>query len=138
MNLRGHHLLCLLGFQGHGYSVKFIEKMKELAPLYKNDKRDILIYINPDTDEICKSCPAMTNKNCTTYDFFDKQIRKLDKRVLTVLELEEGKTYSKSIIFERIRNNVNPEDLETICKGCKWLRYGVCKEAIEKMKKLKG
>ncbi|OLO39140.1 hypothetical protein BTR23_08750 [Alkalihalophilus pseudofirmus] len=134
LDLRGHHLLCLLGYSGHGYSPSFINKMEHLAPLYRKLDLDFDIYINEHTDEICEHCPAMVQNNCTTFSKVDHEIRELDRRINEKLQVRSGFFYSKKVIFRKIREKVEPDDLDILCKGCKWLSYGVCKEAIRKLK----
>ncbi|MBE3553655.1 MAG: DUF1284 domain-containing protein, partial [Thermicanus sp.] len=58
----------------------------------------------------------------------------MDGKVLHHLGLTPGHSYLKSELIKRIKERVHPEDLDTLCAGCSWLSYGVCKEGIEKLR----
>jgi len=42
MKIRAHHLLCLLGFVGMGYSSKFVEKIKEIKKKVENEPDELI------------------------------------------------------------------------------------------------
>jgi hypothetical protein len=129
MQLRGHHLLCLLGFDGHGYSPKFIAKMHDLSALYRS-QADMLIEITADTDEVCAACPYVDGPDCGIHPITDRLLRKMDQRILTHLGLVPGKKYAKHDILQRIAERMRPEDIHFLCSGCVWKKYGVCEAAI--------
>jgi uncharacterized protein len=135
MKLRGHHLFCLLGFQGHGYSASFIEKMNELSINYWDLNQDFPIKITTHTDQICRSCPYIKNEDCGINPIVDRKLREMDNRILHFIGLEPEHIYNKSFILDRISKNVKPDDLDVLCKGCVWKKYGVCKEAIANLNK---
>ena len=60
--LRGHHLLCLQGFQGYGYDENFVKNMAEINQSRKLD--DTTISITNEADDICKACPNLKNNLC--------------------------------------------------------------------------
>jgi hypothetical protein len=135
MQLRGHHLLCLLGFQGHGYSASFIEKMDELSMKYHDLDQNFPIRVTSHTDQICRSCPFVKDKNCGINPIVDRKLREMDQRILHHIGLQSEHTYYKTFVLERISKTVKPNDLDVLCKGCVWKKYGVCKEAIAKLNK---
>ena len=48
--LRGHHLLCLQGFQGYGYDEDFVKNMTEIN--FSRKQKDTLISITNENDDI--------------------------------------------------------------------------------------
>ena len=62
IRLRGHHLLCIQGFQGYGYSEEFLENMKKIHKKIISNEENIQLVTGP--DDICKSCPNLNNDKC--------------------------------------------------------------------------
>ena len=62
MKIRAHHILCMQGFQGHGYSEEFSQNMSEVIEYLKSNQEQI-IEITDDVDVVCKYCPHKKNKN---------------------------------------------------------------------------
>ena len=60
--LRGHHLLCLQGFQGYGYDENFVKNMTEINRQRK--LADTTIALTDSPDDICKSCPNLKDGIC--------------------------------------------------------------------------
>lgn len=50
IKLRGHHLLCILGYQGAGYSESFVENFDQIIARLNNG---VKIQIVEGTDDIC-------------------------------------------------------------------------------------
>lgn len=53
--LRGHHLLCLKGFQGYGYDENFTKNMIDVNSKRKMENTTITLTNSP--DDVCKACP---------------------------------------------------------------------------------
>ena len=60
--LRGHHLLCVHGFKGMGYSPSFVEKMKEIVADIRNPEKDFDIKVVAGFDEACLACPHIRRR----------------------------------------------------------------------------
>ena len=116
LNIRGHHLLCLQGFQGYGYSEDFILNMTHINEMRKS--KDTIITLTDDCDDICASCPNLKNNICEN----EKQnniIRKMDREVLSKLGI--NKEYNALKLFDEVSIKFNTvERVEEICVGCKW------------------
>jgi uncharacterized protein len=133
--LRGHHLLCVHGFQGMGYSPSFVEKMSEIVEEIRNSEKDFPIQIVEGFDEACSACPHQGETLCQNTEEGDAHVRQLDKNVMQKLNINHGEIWSKDQLLAHTAKNVNSEDLDTLCAGCSWLSYGVCKKGIEDLKK---
>jgi len=125
--LRAHHLLCLLGFRGFGYSIKFIENLEEI---YKKVRQvSPLIKIIAGEDDVCKACPLI-KENCRSR----RNPIKLDTAVLLKLKIKAPLVIKSRVVYKKIAQNFKGKDLDIICKGCRWLERGWCKEGLEELK----
>ncbi len=132
--LRGHHLLCVHGFKGMGYSPEFVEKMKEIVEEIKDVTVDFSIQVVVGLDETCAFCPNKGEGYCNSPKS-DAFVVNLDEKVISHLGIKDGGEYKKSELVSLVASKVEPEDLEYLCEGCSWLAYGVCKEGIANLKK---
>ncbi|MFC4810068.1 DUF1284 domain-containing protein [Paenibacillus sp. GCM10023250] len=128
IRLRGHHLLCLLGFRGMGYSAAYAANM---ARVY-NQLRDepgtpVTIVAGP--DELCACFPADAEPHCE-----NASVARLDGGALAKLNLRVGSTLPWSAVIEHVRAGVAPEDIGTLCHTCQWRSYGVCEAGVRTIK----
>ena len=116
IKLRGHHLLCLQGFQGYGYSEDFVKNMTLINEARKSE--GCTITLTDKADDICSSCPNLTDRICEN----EKQneiIEKMDREVLSKLDLK--KEYDAMKLFNEVSLKFNSlKSVENICCGCKW------------------
>ncbi|NLY80948.1 MAG: DUF1284 domain-containing protein [Lysinibacillus sp.] len=125
--LRGHHLFCLLGFRGMGYSKEFAENMKKVHQhLRANPKTPIQIIEGP--DHLCEKYP-----NDGTYHCKDRNIYERDTQILNRLGIEIGSVLTWEEIEMHIKKHAIPEDIHTYCENCSWRSYGVCEEGIKRI-----
>jgi uncharacterized protein len=136
--LRGHHLLCVHGFRGMGYSPEFIEKMREVVEDIRDDSKQFKIQTVIDLDETCAVCPHKGDGFCNADPNSDTHVKGMDARVLSHLGLQHQGEYDKAYLVRLVAEKVNPEDLDWICEGCSWLGYGVCKDGIRQLKQKYG
>ena len=114
--LRGHHLLCLKGFQGYGYDEAFVENMTDV-----NSKRKLsqtTVTLTDSADDICKACPNLKNGLCKDM-LHNKNIVQMDTEVLEKLDLK--KEHNSLELFEKIDDIFNSEEsVSEICFNCLW------------------
>lgn len=116
INLRGHHLLCLQGFQGYGYDNNFVLNMGKINELRKNE--DTKIRLINSKDDICKNCPNLKNSYCTNRDK-ELEIKKMDDEVISKFKI--NKEYNSLELFEEVSKIFNSiESVRNICFECKW------------------
>ncbi|MEW5323144.1 DUF1284 domain-containing protein [Geobacillus thermoleovorans] len=135
VRLRGHHLLCVHGFRGMGYSLSFVEKMWEIVARIRDENDDFLIEVVAALDEACLACPHHGETACEAGPDSDAHVRSLDGNVIRHLGLEPGNVYWKSELIRRTAERVKPDDLDELCRHCSWLPYGVCKEGIANVRR---
>ena len=116
LTLRGHHLLCLKGFQGYGYSDDFVENMTEINDLRK--KPDTTVTLTDTPDDICRSCPKLKDGICENTSQ-NQRIREMDRNVLH--HLNSSEEYNSTELFEKVDEIFNSkEDVRYICFKCMW------------------
>ncbi len=114
--LRGHHLLCLKGFQGYGYDENFINNMCDVNSKRKLENTTIMLTNTP--DDICKACPNLKNDLCENNDQNEKIIN-MDNEVLK--KLETSKEYNSIELFKKIDDIFDTkESVSKICFNCMW------------------
>ena len=130
--LRGHHLLCLLGYRGMGYSPEYAANMTRLhQTLRMAPETEILLITGP--DDLCVKFPESQTYHCD-----DTNIHERDSTVLQKLGLRVGQSLPWSEIQQLIRENMVAKDISTLCPTCPWRSYGVCEEGIEEIRAGKG
>ncbi|MDL2246357.1 DUF1284 domain-containing protein [Methanobrevibacter sp. OttesenSCG-928-K11] len=118
--LRGHHILCLQGFQGYGYSEEFVENMTHIKNLIDNE--NIKIKVSNTPDDICQSCPNLTEKNICKDLKYNEKIKKMDNEVIKKLDIG-NEEMEASKLFEKANFIFNSkETIEPICDNCLWVK----------------
>lgn len=137
MNLRMHHLLCSVLFQGKGYSNEFVENMAKIVNALKCE--DTLVHLSCSPDAICQGCPnAMSDGRCaldleaeTKQSTTTKQeISTLDQRIGAHFHLEYGKTYTSKELFTLLDKTLDEPFFEECCQSCRWYRQGLCSYSL--------
>ena len=122
--LRGHHLLCLLGYHGIGYSEEFTTNMTLLhQTLRVYPQTEILIVMGP--DDLCAKYPTTQIYHCQ-----DANIHTRDAAILAKLQLQIGEQLPWIEIHNRIARSINPIDIGSLCSTCSWRSDGVCEDGI--------
>src|SRR5690242_11390396 len=63
IQLRGHHLLCLLGYRGMGYSEAFCENMTEVYEQLRQEPETLIrLVLGP--DDLCAAYPKEGEQHC--------------------------------------------------------------------------
>jgi uncharacterized protein len=136
--LRGHHLLCVHGFRGMGYSPSFVKNMWKIVEDIRDDQKDFPIRVEAALDDACMACPHRGLSTCEADEGSNEHVITMDERVISHLHLEKGMSYKKSELVKLTAEKVHPNDLDTLCHGCSWLLYGVCKEGIAELRRKYG
>lgn len=114
--LRGHHLLCLKGFQGYGYDENFVNNMNDVDSKRKSKNTTVLLTNTP--DDICKACPNLKNEICEN-ETQNNRIVNMDNQVL--LKLDTSKEHNALDLFENVDSIFkNKESVSKICSNCIW------------------
>jgi uncharacterized protein len=127
MKLRGHHLLCLYGFKGLGYSREFIDNLERILKILRSNSKE-LITLTDETDEICRACPYRKDNQC-----LNKKIKPedFDRKVLSKIGLNPGTHLEAERAFKLIKVNIKRNDFLKWCSKCQWNILGYCAEGLE-------
>ena len=114
--LRGHHLLCLKGFQGYGYNEAFTRNMTDIN--MKRKLPNTTIALKDTADDICMKCPNLKGGLCENAKQNERIVR-MDRAVLK--KLDTSKEYNSPELFEKIDEIFNTkESVSEICFECMW------------------
>ncbi|WP_088830207.1 DUF1284 domain-containing protein [Paenibacillus tyrfis] len=124
IRLRGHHLLCLLGYRGMGYSESFCDNMTAVYETLRKHP-DTRIELVEGPDDICSAFPKEQPPHCDGHSVYDR-----DARVLNKLGLYTGSAMTWADICAAVSATMRPHDIGLLCSSCPWERYGVCKNGV--------
>lgn len=134
LRVRGHHLLCMLGFRGEGYSDPFIANMRRVVAAFSAEPPP-LVQLLAEPDDICVPCPYLSDGACTAEDGADEKTRTMDTAVLDVLGLRAGTLANPEVLLALLRQRMDPEKQACICAGCRWLPKGFCAAGLAKLRR---
>lgn len=121
VRLRGHHLLCLLLYQGKGYSRAFVDNMDEIYAMLQNGRTKIQLVQGD--DDICACCPNLTAEGCS---LGDADVANRDSCVEEAFHLTKQDVYEAKELFQRVRGAVTEEIFDAACGSCRWHQGGIC------------
>ena len=124
IRLRGHHLLCLPGYQGKGYSDAFCRNMSEIYEQLRHDP-DMLIEIVEGVDDICAAFPDDGDAHCVNQSVLER-----DRNILELIGVKFGEMYTWSELMSRVAGAVDPGDIARLCADCQWEPYGMCEQGL--------
>jgi len=117
VKLRAHHLLCIEGFVGMGYSDDFVSNMKEVI---ERLSKNVDVLLVDSSDEICRKCPKNIGNICSSTGG-DDEVKKMDRAVLKATGFKSGVSVSygdvKKVINEKFKKK---SELAEICGVCSW------------------
>ena len=129
LKLRGHHLLCVFGFDGLGYDRRFVRNMHAITRAFFS-QADRSVLVVEGCDDICAACPRMDSGGCARPG--EGIVAERDRAVLARLDLKVGSRYRAAALVRAVVSRVRPEALDAICEGCEWLAGGYCRDGIER------
>jgi hypothetical protein len=128
VRLRGHHILCLLGFRGLGYSPEFVENMTRVhARVFSHGA---VVEIALGQDDICALCPRRDESRCRDGQ---SDINAKDSKVFDLLMLVPGERLSSEELYRRVASSLTIEDHARICGKCKWASLGYCSDGLRQL-----
>lgn len=116
LKIRAHHLLCMQGFQGYGYSSDFVKNLANIVNIIRGNL-DTEVLIVDSCDDICAACSKNNNDICDNFCEIDF----MDKNVLNKLEIESGSLMKAKNAFDIVNLKLNSLDsVKDICGECSW------------------
>jgi hypothetical protein len=128
--LRAHHLLCLLGFQGIGYTAGFIRNFHKVKRLVEQHP-DLVVEVVDSCDVICVACPNMQDGECFKTGLkYNEKVKCIDGRVMERLGIRPGDRLKARELYALVKEKIRPGDIKDICQGCDWLNLGFCPRGL--------
>lgn len=120
LSIRAHHLLCMQGYQGHGYSSGFENHIhKIIVQLKGSSEQKLRVVVG--SDAICAKCPNLVNDRCQKDDDSDNRIRNIDLCVLHMVEIQAGSVDTFSKYLDAVNKKLTQQSqLVGICDCCQW------------------
>jgi hypothetical protein len=132
LRIRGHHLLCILGFRGLGYSAAFVANMGRTARRMRRPQSRLVLLDS--ADSICAACPRLRAGGVCRNERSSARVRAKDRAILRRLGLKAGASLSVSAAYERVRRQITPALLTgKLCAKCRWRSLGWCAEGLERL-----
>lgn len=135
MQIRAHHIFCIQGFIGKGYSEQFIDNMENI--IEKINSCNLLIEVTNTPDCICTACPKLKiidsqSENAKISPIgceVETKVKMLDRKVADSLGIDFGKHYRYSELLEKLKY-IDEETFDDVCSECQWYNLGYCKKRI--------
>lgn len=120
VQIRGHHLLCLQGYQGYGYSQRFVDNLnKILDQIHANP--DLIIEVTAQNDSICLVCPFAGLIQCNKSPDSEYTARAMDLHVLQKIHCSENTRGPALHFIERVNDVFSTKaTLQALCGDCQW------------------
>jgi len=133
LKIRPHHLFCLLGFKGIGYSTDFVSNMAGISEKIKKNS-EIEIKLVSGCDDICRSCPYFSNFGCAKNPDSEVRLNNKEMQIISLLQIETDRTEKAGILYEKIRERFSLGMFDWLCNDCEWYSMGYCRNEIESLK----
>ncbi len=130
LKIRAHHLLCMLGFRGLGYSEEFAENMGKVVAEF-NSEATLPVIIVAECDVICEPCPHNRENRCVKQPDSERRVAAKDLAVLRKLGLESGTRLVAARVRQKVKESFSSRDLVEICPDCQWRELGYCAAGLE-------
>lgn len=120
ISIRAHHLLCMQGFQGHGYNKAFVANFYQILNQIEKNPDEIL-KVTIQTDSFCFSCPHRRDQLCKKDETAQERMQSLDRKVLEKLEVSERHQAPADELLNFVNKTLRTqEDVKEICGNCQW------------------
>ena len=128
IKLRGHHLLCLHGFRGFGYSPEFVSNMTSIRDKLLNSP-ELEVEVNTSPDDICSVCPHLAEDRCARKNGSEDRTSGKDAVILERLSLSAGDRLPSGKLFTLAAERFG-QGIDDLCSNCSWFSHGWCAEGI--------
>lgn len=132
VKVRGHHLLCMLGFRGLGYSPEFVVTMGKVVEALRTDAPIPMIVVT-ECDVICDSCPHKKDDKCQKNADSNQKVIAKDSAVLKHLGFDSRTKTTAGEALLRIKQRLSQKDMTEVCQNCEWFGLGYCVEGLAKL-----
>ncbi len=113
-SLRPHHALCVLFFEGKGYSQEFVENMTAFV-----SEPNIMLQLTTRCDTLCQACPHNQNGYCED----EAKVSLFDQRTLDLAGagLETDQPIPLRKLCQQVYDAILQQGfLAEVCGECEW------------------
>ena len=121
IEIRAHHLLCIPRFYSGGYDENFAKNMKETIQIIRENPNTKIKVLVGELDNLCHECPHKFNGGCVQSKKIGKWVVAQDEKVAEFLNIKHNSIHKAKNIFKLGMDNVNKDNMKSICKGCIFL-----------------
>ena len=117
MRIRAHHLFCMKGFKGKGYSPYFVRHMAfVITALARGEPVELVTSL----DEICSACPHAADGACAR---FGSEVEEMDAHIMNTIGplAPKGKPTIGELDGIVADKFTKIEDIMPVCGGCRWI-----------------
>ncbi|HOP74337.1 MAG TPA: DUF1284 domain-containing protein [Bacillota bacterium] len=120
IKIRAHHLLCLQGYQGYGYSESFVVNLERIRDLMITSP-DLEVQVVAEEDIVCSCCPFRCEAGCQKDQDSSHRIRSMDLKILEKLHLISGMKCRAQNLLKLVEATFKTySDIQDICGHCQW------------------
>lgn len=120
LKIRAHHLFCMQGYQGYGYSDQFQANFEQIIKQIYTVP-DLEVELIAAKDMICSYCPHNGKTDCQLAEDSAQKIRSMDLKVLEKLNLNEGLKDKAQNLLQLTKTKIKTYyDIQEICGNCRW------------------
>ncbi|WP_270166761.1 DUF1284 domain-containing protein [Paenibacillus sp. SYP-B4298] len=124
IQLRGHHVLCLLGYRGKGYSEDFCTNMTAIYETLRTEP-DTVVELIEGPDHICRAFPPDQPQHC-----LNASVDRKDRDILHALGTAPGLRVRWRALTLAASARLQPEDVGRLCADCQWEPLGLCSDGV--------
>ena len=116
IEVRPHHGMCFLFYEGKGYSAEFTDHMGSVVRAFA-DSPGLMIRLTSTADVVCDRCPNNESGICASQD----KVKRYDEAVLGACDIAEGDVMPYADFITLIRERIIDRNLrKAICSDCSW------------------
>ncbi|MEM3640308.1 MAG: DUF1284 domain-containing protein, partial [Candidatus Bathyarchaeia archaeon] len=130
LNLRAHHILCLIipdshdfksiageMFREKGYTNSYINAYMRAFEIVRSDENvEIKILNSPKGDDTCLHCSNHVNGACISP--YASVFAEWDKEIINLFGFKVGDIIRVRDLSKLVREKIDPKNMPGVCKGC--------------------
>jgi hypothetical protein len=119
VRLRGHHLLCVLGYSGRGYDVRFVANLDRIAARLSRGE-EVLVVSGP--DDVCAPVLDAAGSHCRNASVSERDARAAEdaSSILGRPVAPGERLVLDADAVARLRAAFAAGTARSACVGCEW------------------